>query len=249
VWTRAELKERAKAVLRLSYWKAFLISLVLAFLGGGTSGSGAGSRMKASDWEQFKNFGSFTPTELSTIFAIAGGLTLVFVIIGLAIWILAGIPVEVGGRRYFVQAAQGSVDLNHLGFSFKADRYIDIIKAMLWRWLFNTLWYFLFIIPGIVKSYAYLMVPYILSDNPNIGYRRALELSRKMTYGHKADIFILDLSFIGWYLLGVLACCVGVFFLLPYINSTKAELYLVLRSNALATGLCTADELMLPVAA
>jgi uncharacterized membrane protein len=103
----------------------------------------------------------------------------------------------------------------------------------------------LLIIPGIVKSYAYSMVPYILADNPNIGYSRAVELSNQMTEGHKFDIFVLELSFIGWYLLGMLLIFVGMLFVRPYEDATKAELYIVLRQNALDNGNCTADELLM----
>jgi len=89
------------------------------------------------------------------------------------------------------------------------------------------------------------MVPYILADNPNIGYKRALELSNKMTAGQKFDMFVLDLSFIGWYLLGILVLFVGVLFVMPYENATKGELYLALRQNALDNGVCSYEELML----
>jgi uncharacterized membrane protein len=87
------------------------------------------------------------------------------------------------------------------------------------------------------------MVPYILADNPNIGSKRAIELSRNMTMGHKWDMFVLDLSFIGWYLLGLLALGVGILFVMPYENATNAELYLVLRNNATTSGYCSSGEL------
>lgn len=89
------------------------------------------------------------------------------------------------------------------------------------------------------------MVPYILADNPNIGVKKAIALSNEMTLGHKFDMFVLDLSFIGWYLLGALAFGIGVFFVLPYENATDAELYLVLRKNALETNLCSSEDLLL----
>lgn len=116
---------------------------------------------------------------------------------------------------------------------------------MLWRAFLNFLWYLLLIIPGIVKSYAYRMVPYILADNPNIGYERAVELSMKMTDGHKFNIWVLDLSFIGWYLLGILALFIGILFVMPYVNATNAELYLVLRQNALDNRICSYEELQI----
>jgi uncharacterized membrane protein len=89
------------------------------------------------------------------------------------------------------------------------------------------------------------MVPYILADNPNIGARRAIELSNRMTYGHKFDMFILDLSFLGWYLLGALCLGIGVFFVKPYEYATEAELYLTLRENAIERGYCSLEELNL----
>jgi uncharacterized membrane protein len=74
-------------------------------------------------------------------------------------------------------------------------------------------------------------------------YKRALELSTRMTDGEKFSIFVLDLSFIGWYLLGMLAFLVGVLFVMPYQNATEAELYIILRENAIQNGWCKPEEL------
>jgi uncharacterized membrane protein len=98
-------------------------------------------------------------------------------------------------------------------------------------------------IPGIIKSYSYRLTPWILADSPQIGFRRALRLSIDLTRGHKWAIFVLDLSFIGWFLLGVLACGVGILFVVPYFMATMAELYAVLRQNGVGSGLCTMEEL------
>lgn len=98
-------------------------------------------------------------------------------------------------------------------------------------------------IPYIIKSYSYRMTPWILADNPQIGYRRALRLSMEMTRGSKWSMFVLDLSFLGWLILGVLACGFGVLFVTPYIMATHAELYATLRQNSVAAGSCTMEEL------
>jgi uncharacterized membrane protein len=90
------------------------------------------------------------------------------------------------------------------------------------------------------------MVPYILADNPHIGYDRALKLSMAMTKGYKADIFFLQLSFIGWYLLGALCLGVGVLFVNPYQRATMAEMYLVLKNMAVNRGICACEELSPP---
>ncbi len=98
-------------------------------------------------------------------------------------------------------------------------------------------------LPGIYKSYQYFMVPYILSDNPHIPGYRARTISRMMTDGEKLNIFLLDLSFLGWYLLGTLCLGVGVFFVNPYYEATKAELYIYLRDRAIQTGQVSPEEL------
>lgn len=54
-------------------------------------------------------------------------------------------------------------------------------------------------------------------------------VSKQMTTGQKADLFVLDLSFIGWYCLGALCCRIGIIFVLSYPQATKAEVYLTLR--------------------
>ena len=90
-----------------------------------------------------------------------------------------------------------------------------------------------------------MMVPYILADNPHLNPKRVIELSCRMTDGHKGEIFGLGLSFVGWYLLGALCCGVGIMFVNPYVNSTMAELYMQLRHNALQRGDTTMEELCL----
>ena len=66
-----------------------------------------------------------------------------------------------------------------------------------------------------------------------------------MTYGQKGKIFVLELSFLGWYLLGSLAFGVGTVFVGPYYRATLAELYICLRENILASGSVTPAELNL----
>ena len=100
-----------------------------------------------------------------------------------------------------------------------------------------------FNIPLIIKTYSYRMTPWILGDNSQIGYKRALKLSMDLTRGHKWKMFVLDLSFIGWFILGGLLCGIGVFFVLPYYQAVQAELYAQLRQNGVSNGLCSMEEL------
>ncbi|WP_160685430.1 DUF975 family protein [Clostridium sp. C2-6-12] len=243
MWTRKELKDRAKAVLKKIYWKAFLVSIVIAIAGGnnGWGGGGGSSSSNSGGHSTISNSQSFD----LTVVLISILVFLVVILIIAALRIFLGYPLEVGGRKYFVQSAQYKDNKKCFRFGFDGPNYGGIIKTMLLKDVYLFLWTLLLIIPGIVKGYSYSMVPYILADNPNIGVKKAIALSNEMTMGHKFDMFVLDLSFIGWYLLGVIALVIGVLFVFPYENATKAELYLVLRESALESNLCSYEDLLL----
>ncbi len=228
MWTRAGLKENAKKVLKGNYWKAFLVSLVILITGGSHNG-GAGGGAGGDSYFDYQ------------IAAIAG----VIILLVILLRVLVGYILEVGGRKFFIKLAEGKADPGYLGYGFDRGRYFNIFVTMLLRSVYLILWFLLLIIPGIIKFYAYRMVPYILADNPEIGYNRAIALSDNMTKGEKWDIFVLDLSFFGWYILGALLLGVGVLFVQPYYDSTNAELYLRLRKKAVENGLTTAEELKL----
>ena len=96
---------------------------------------------------------------------------------------------------------------------------------------------------GVRGVYSREMVLPIAMAMKEIGYRRALKLSIAMTQGHKWAMFILDLSFVGWYLLGLLACGLGVLFVRPYYLAVQSELYAQLRYLGVQNHLCTMEEL------
>jgi uncharacterized membrane protein len=240
MWSRSELKDRAKAVLRQNYWSAFGVSIVIALAGGNSGGGGGGSSNSGNS----RNSVYFDMYNNSIFWKVISAALIVFAIV-MVLRIFIGYCLEVGGRRYFVQSAQYRNNMGCFGFGFAGQNYMGIIKTMLFKNVLIFLWSLLLIIPGIIKYYAYRMVPYILADNPNIGVKKAIALSNEMTMGHKFDMFVLDLSFIGWYLLGVLACGLGIFFVMPYENATNAELYLVLRKAALDYNMCSYEDLLL----
>lgn len=242
MWSRKELKEKAKGVLRKNYWSAFWVSIVIALAGGSNSWSG-GSGSRSSNTNDLTNYSNFNVDW--GVITLVVSIVLIILLIFLALRIFIGYSLEVGGRKYFVQSAQYKDNKKCFSFGFAGENYTGIVKTMLLKNIFIFLWSLLLIIPGIIKAYAYSMVPYILADNPNIGVKKAIDLSNEMTKGHKFDMFVLDLSFIGWYLLGALALGIGVLFVMPYENATKAELYLVLRSNALKNNLCSYGDLSL----
>lgn len=90
---------------------------------------------------------------------------------------------------------------------------------------FISLWSLLLIIPGFIKYYAYALTPYILIDNPELSANQAINLSQKMMKGHKFDMFILHLSFIGWIFLSIFTFGIGLLWLLPYMMTAQAAFY------------------------
>lgn len=248
MWTRSELKGRAKQALRATYWKAFLVSLILTMIGGGIpglsfrSGFDLGEDANGAGWWG-GSIGEGTEGVLAAVLIMFIVLAVVIALAGLVLIIFLRFPLEVGAKQYYKQAAQGDVNMNYLTYSFERGKYFPIVKSMLWMNILVFLWFLLLVIPGIVKTYAYSMVPFLLADHPGIGAKRAVEVSNRMTRGHKWKMFVLDLSFIGWYLLGMIPLMMGTLFVLPYVHATKAELYLTLRRKALDEGICIRAEL------
>lgn len=107
----------------------------------------------------------------------------------------------------------------------KSDMFVKALFLRLRLTVFTFLWTLLFIIPGIIKSYSYSMSGFIMTENPEISSKEAMEVSMKMMSGNKWRLFCLQLSFIGWYLLGALACGIGIFFVQPYVNAAIAAFY------------------------
>ena len=139
-------------------------------------------------------------------------------------------PLEVGCRNFFLQNSRTPSEIGEIKAGFSS--WGRNVLAMFLRGLFLMLWTCLFIIPGIIKSYSYRMVPYILADNPELGAVEAITLSRQMMDGNKGRAFLLDLSFIGWTILTIITLgIVGLFWANPYFYATDAELYRTLKDN------------------
>lgn len=130
---------------------------------------------------------------------------------------------------------------NNLRLSIRTP-YLNVVKVMLLTNLKIALGSLL-IIPGIYWSYCYMQVGYLMAENPYLTTCRAMELSKQMMDGEKWNTFVLQLSFIGWYLLCSITFGIGFIFLEPYVQATFAELYAALRAKALANGYTNEYEL------
>ena len=152
-------------------------------------------------------------------------------IFSIASIIIAG-PMEYGLARLVLKVERGDkkIDFKDLFVGFKEDFQNAIFLGFL-RDLFIFLWCLLFIIPGIIKAYAYSMAFYIQQDDKDKDWRRCLDLSNEMMRGYKGKLFLLDLSFIGWYIVGLLCLGVGVLWVTPYHTMARAHFYDELKAT------------------
>lgn len=239
MWTRTELKDRAKAIMHTDYWKVFLICLIAALLGAtsGTGASSSGFEVSTDTGVQFNfNLGpldfNFPLGNYLYYYGIVFAMMFLAAVIGsiiLGVFIVN--VLRVGFCRYLIltQRTGHSADASELFWGFTCGHYMNLVKVMFLYDLYIFLWGLCFIIPGIVKAYAYTFVPYILAEHPDMDASEVLALSTQMTDGEKFNIFVLELSFIGWYFLGSLLFGIGTYFVNPYAELTNGELYAVLR--------------------
>ena len=308
MWTRAELKNRAKMCLSRYYWAAFLVSLIFAILSG-FGGSNANTQRAAGYMEQSAtesgqedqsdlligelggdgslsgstqsslpsgielvpglgdaygpgagNAGSMVASNL--FYRLFAGAVVMIVIVSAVIGIFVQPLFEIGKNRFYMEsrAIGQSVGIGKLFWGF-SNGYLKIVGTQFLRSLITEGIVYLSVLLGLLSillgksghggmgavftlamfgvligscisiylQYCYLMVPYILAENPDMKAGEVLRLSKEMMDGQKWNAFVLGLSFLGWQLLGTMLCGIGTFFVQPYVDATFAELYAVLR--------------------
>ena len=234
MWTRAELKARAKVALAQNYWKLVLVGAIASIVGSGHNSSVEFNFSEETSGDILSSLGTMLPV----IFGVASaGIIVAFLI---SFFVLN--PIEVGTKRFFLKSLTEDTEIKELLFAFDHG-YKNVVKVLFKRDIKVILWSLLFIIPGIVKSYEYRMIPYLLAENPELTEEDAFRYSRQMMYEQKLETFVLDLSFIGWDLLsGITVGIVGLFYVQPYANLTNAALYDTLSTNHGPPGRVTATQ-------
>ena len=248
MWSRAQLKDKARIAFKRNYWKVVLVSaIVLLFSGGATytysnsySSSGTDSYDDEIYYGEEDDFAEIFENDTSdeTAGAVAGVVVLIIVIllVALVVFVIAMAitlvlqafifnPLDVGMKRFFFKNLNGNANVKEVAFAYD-NNYKNVAKTLFFRDLYITLWTLLFIIPGIVKSYEYRMMPYLLAENPAMPKEQAFAISKQMMDGQKWDVFVLDLSFLGWNILSIFTMGIlSIFYVTPYINMTNAALY------------------------
>ena len=124
------------------------------------------------------------------------------------------------------------VGLGNLFKGYSKEWFSKSLLTLLLMYVYILLWTLLLIIPGIIKALSYAMTPYVLKDNPNMKSNEAIEESMRLMSGHKAELFLLGLSFIGWALLSLLTLGIGFLWLIPYMQTAFAYFYEDLKKEA-----------------
>lgn len=116
------------------------------------------------------------------------------------------------------------------------------LGLVLLRQIFSLLLMLLLLVPGIVYLFSTYFANELMSDNPNLKPTEALKLSRKMVEGHRTELFVMELSFIPWWLLSLCTCGLASIYVLPYYRTTRALYYQNFRARSLAIGQTTEDD-------
>ena len=154
-------------------------------------------------------------------------------VLGVVVLIALHGPLYYGMARTQIECVENKKwDITHVFCGFSEDFGQSVLLGFL-RGLFTFLWSLLLIIPGLVKSYSYAMAFYIRQEQGGT-QKEAVDCiteSRQMMDGHKWQLFCLDLSFIGWYIVGALCFGFGVLFVIPYHEVSRANFYEALKAQ------------------
>ena len=211
------IKRAAKEQFKDNYWASVIVCLLATILSNGVT-LVASYRMT----NQYLDERMFTEPVV-TEFSFPSFLLMIFV--GNILTVSVAHFMLLNGRQ------EDNPEIAELFYAFKSN-YTNVLFIMLVRYICIFLWSLLFIIPGIIKSMEYAMIPYILAENPNISRQEAFEQTKKLMDGHKLELFCLTISFIWWIILSVLtAGLVGYFWTSPYMEQTYANYYLALKEN------------------
>lgn len=193
-------------------------------------------------WEGFWSDIFDTYEEYRLFVSILSFILIFALLAGIAWQLLMGNVMTVSGHGWLLRYWRGETP--SVGATFDGFRiYGKAVGTMFVKDFYVFLWSLLFIVPGIIKGYAYSMVPYIIYENPNLTANQAIKMSEKMTDGYKGDLFVFYLSYLGWNLLSsITGGLVGLLYVNPYMGVAHAGVYEELKWNAIQTGRLTWED-------
>lgn len=216
---RIRIKENGKLHYQNNKWQNVLVILINTLIVGGVQ---VVVRLSGDDWV----------------------LAMFMSLVSIAVSLLVVNIITMGTMTWFHRSIKTEgLKMEEMFWTFKEDYGGNVLMMFLIS-LYTALWSMLFVVPGIVKGYSYSLAMYIKSENPNIPASKAIELSTRMTNGHKMDLFVLDMSFIGWGILSAFTLNIlGILYVMPYQYASKAFAYEEIKEEALANQIVSEAEL------
>lgn len=209
----SNIRGRARANLRGNWGVSIAAAFVAAIFGALVAASGNVIEVTMKITEEFS----------PRMAALLGMITSAISTVSILKLVLGGV-VQLGYTRFLLNQHDGrKFEVKDLFSQF--DRFTVGFLQYLLVSVFTILWMLLLIIPGIIKAYSYSMTPFILADHPELTARQAIRRSMELMDGHKWELFVLSLTFLGWELLNALSLGIGSFWLNPYKNAAYAAFY------------------------
>ena len=157
-----------------NYVSAVVVALLMGIFG---TVSGESSARRVSENSDIYSGNLFN---VGMIIGLLAGIATVVILIVLVAKVFVGNLLKMGGYRFFILNQTAQPGIGTLLDGFRSGHYVNIVLTMFLRDLFTTLWSLLLVVPGIVKHYEYLMVPYIIAENPAMDYKEAFQISKQM---------------------------------------------------------------------
>lgn len=234
--TRVELKTEIKQLFKGRWKDAILLCIIISLLTIFGVMANYSDRMSAgsstSDSAAFKQLGALTGTDISLILAVMAGFLLVQVGVWLVVQIFR-IGTSYAMLDWVRQPERQIHPVSDSTIGFTKHYGWALVGLIIYKTVLIFLWSLLLVVPGIIKAYAYSQTFYAYKDllaatpagQSRPRYRDAVTRSRHLMYGHKWQLFVLHLSFLGWEILSMLTVGIGQLWLTPYIYGVLANYY------------------------
>lgn len=226
MFTASEFRRIARDKLRGHWGRSIIVTLIVSLICGMSGIYNLIRDLGHMDYDLLfsGNYSDFLAgyTSVETAGSVFG--TLMSLALSIAVILFSG-ALALGHCKYYIDlVAENRQDEVSVIFS-RFDIFLKAMGLNLFMALFIWLWSLLFIVPGIIAAYRYCLAPYLMAENPNLGIREAVNMSKELMAGNKWRLFCLHLSFIGWGILSALTCGIGDLWLNPYIYAANAAFY------------------------
>lgn len=227
MFTASEFRRIARDKLRGHWGRSVLVTFIVSLICGMSGiynlirdlGHMGFDTLFAGNYNDF--FAGFAAADTET--SLFG--SLIALVLSIVVLLFSG-ALEMGLNKYYIDLVaenrQGEVSVIFSRF----DIFLKAMGLNLFMALFIWLWSLLFIVPGIIAAYRYRLAPYLMAENPGLGIREAVNMSKELMAGHKWRLFCLELSFIGWGILCLFTCGIGDLWLKPYLSAANAAFYI-----------------------